>query len=364
VGFDQFRGNHATITQLREMLSHGRFPHAVMLSGPTGSGKYTLAQMLSKAMNCLDPQTTDGLPDFCGSCSNCSRIAQADDLDARVAEAVEAREGMRDVDKKETRILIQSHPEVVVVPPDPPQNLIKIGQVRKVIEGAQYKPVEAKHKIYVFSESRFMKEAANALLKLLEEPPPYATIFLLTENPGMLLPTIRSRCVSFSLHALPLDEIERDLAERRPEWNSRQRHLVARLSGGALGRAYKFDLATYATSRQDALLMLQTAAQGDDHSALFRATETYRAGADGGDKTDSLIRATYSLLEDLLYLRGDVEDLVRNIDIMVELKKLAGSVDFDWIRRATQGLGQVESGMRRNLLRNVSLDAFVATMER
>ena len=364
MGFDQFLGNQETVTQLREMLSHGRFPHAVLLSGPSGSGKYTLTQMLAKTMNCLDRQTINGLPDFCGICSNCTRIAQADDLDTRIAEAVEAREGMRDVDKKETRILIQSHPEVVVIPPDPPQNLIKIGQVRKVIEGAQYKPAEAKHKVYVFSESRFMKEAANALLKLLEEPPSYATIFLLAENPGMLLPTIRSRCVSFTLHALPPEEIERNLAERRPEWNSRQRILVARLSGGALGRAYKFNLETYAASRQDAILLLQSAVQGDDHSALFRVTETYRAGAEGGDKTDGLLRATYSLLEDLLYLRSDVEDLVRNIDILPDLKKLAGSVDFEWIRRATQGLGQVESGMRRNLLRNVSLDAFVTSLAR
>src|SRR5664279_1332544 len=81
---------------MREMLARNRFPHAVILSGSQGSGKYTLALMLAQTMNCLQqPADKDGLPDFCGSCSNCIRIAQARDLDARFAEAVEARENMR-----------------------------------------------------------------------------------------------------------------------------------------------------------------------------------------------------------------------------------------------------------------------------
>ena len=91
MGFADFHGNEEVVQRLREMLAHQRFPQAVILSGPTGSGKYTLALMLAKAMNCLSPTTTGGLPDFCGRCSNCLRIAQAEDLEARVAEAVEAR---------------------------------------------------------------------------------------------------------------------------------------------------------------------------------------------------------------------------------------------------------------------------------
>src|ERR1051325_1689206 len=100
---------------------------------------------------------------------------------------------MRETDKKETRILIQSHPEVMVIPPDPPQMLIKIGQVRRVIETIYFKPTEARRRVYIFTDSAFMKEAANSLLKVLEEPPEFATLFLLTTNPGELLPTLRSR---------------------------------------------------------------------------------------------------------------------------------------------------------------------------
>ena len=95
MGFSDFYGNADAVRQLRDMLARNRFPQAVILAGHAGSGKYTLALMLAKTMNCLAPLTTDGLPDFCGKCSNCVRIAQAEDLDARFAEAVEARDGMR-----------------------------------------------------------------------------------------------------------------------------------------------------------------------------------------------------------------------------------------------------------------------------
>src|SRR5436853_2063273 len=229
VSFRDFYGNHEVVTRLRQMLARDRFPHAVILAGPEGAGKYMLAPMLAKAMNCLQSAESDGLPDFCGVCSNCTRIAQADDLAARFAEAVEAREGLRETDKKETRILIQTHPEVMVIPPDPPQMLIKIGQVRRVIETIYYKPSEARRRVYIFTDSAFMKEAANSLLKILEEPPDFATLFLLTTNPGELLPTIRSRAITFSLEALPPKEIETYLAKHRPDWNAKQRALVARL---------------------------------------------------------------------------------------------------------------------------------------
>src|SRR5579872_2295137 len=104
--FSDFHGNTGVVRRLREMLAHRRFPQAVILAGAEGSGKYTLALMLAKAMNCLAPAITDGLPDFCGQCANCARIGLAEDLRARCAEAVEAREGLRETDKKETRIFI------------------------------------------------------------------------------------------------------------------------------------------------------------------------------------------------------------------------------------------------------------------
>src|SRR6202789_4217115 len=327
--FSDFHGNTETVHRLRDMLARERFPHAVILSGARGSGKYTLALMLAQALNCLAPTETDGLPDFCGQCANCRRIAQAADLDARFAEAVEAREGMRDADKKDTRLFVQTHPDVLVIPPDPPQMMIKVDQVRRVIETIYYRPGDARERVYIFTDSAFMKEAANSLLKVLEDPREFATIFLLTENAGELLPTIRSRSMVVTLNALPAEEIEQYLAKNRPDWNPKQRALLARLSEGAVGRARSFDLAAYTAARAHALAILNSALHASDHSELFKITETYRAGAEGREKTEKLLRALYSLLQDFTFLNSGTPELIRNTDIQSELKALAESADFE-----------------------------------
>src|SRR5712692_6453605 len=96
MGFSDFIGNESAITNLRQMLAHQRFPHAVIIAGAEGSGKYTLTQMIAKTMNCLQPPVGEALdnkplPDFCGVCANCQRIAEADALEARCAEPTRKR---------------------------------------------------------------------------------------------------------------------------------------------------------------------------------------------------------------------------------------------------------------------------------
>ena len=369
VGFDQFVGNEATVRHLREAIAGERMPPALILAGPRGAGKYTLALMLAQTMACLQKPATDGLPDFCGVCSNCTRIAVSLPLAERMSEAIAAREELREVDKKDTRILIQTHPDVVVIPPDPPQLLIKLGQVRSVVQRIYRLPADAPRAVYIFTSTAFMKEAANSLLKILEEPPAYAHILLLAENPGELLPTIRSRSSIFRLGALPPDQIEAVLAEQRKDWKPKQRALVARLAEGAIGQALGFDLEAYLASRQDALVILanatsEQASQDADYGALFRVTETYRAGAEGQQKTSALLHAFASLLEDLLLLRAGTGHLIRNIDLTSELTRISQTIDVTWIEGAVRGLDQVEQGMRRNLLRSLALDSFAVGMSR
>lgn len=352
-----------TVSRLRESVRIGHFPQALILAGPKGAGKYTLALMLARAVNCLNPTESDGLPDYCGRCRNCTRIGDATNLEEKVAEAIAAREDMREVDKRDTRILIQTHPDVLIVPPDPPQLLIKLGQVRQVIHVAWYRPpVESKRSFSIFTSSAFMKEAANSLLKVLEEPPAHTSLILLTENPQELLPTIRSRAIVHRLGALPATELESLLAVRRPELKAQERTLAARLAEGAVGRALTIDLATYLASRQDALVILRTALREPDYSVLFRATETYRAGADGQEKTLNLLRALSSLVEDLLLVIAGTPGLVRNVDLAAELERLAQDLTIDWVDGAARTLVQVEQGMRRNLLRSLSLDAMAVSL--
>jgi DNA polymerase-3 subunit delta' len=364
VSFRDFLGNDATVRYLRESIAADRLPHALILAGPRGAGKYTLAVMLAQAVNCLDPKITDGLPDYCGVCANCVRIGQAMDLDARVDEAIAAREELREVDKKETRILIQTHPDVLVIPPDPPQLLIKLGQVRTLVREIYRMPAEAKRAFYIFTSAAFMKEAANSLLKVLEEPPAHACIILLAENLGDLLPTIRSRGCIFRLGAVQVELLEKLLADRRTELRPAQRALVARLAQGAVGEALGFNLEAYQASRADALLILRNAVREPDFSALFRMTETYRAGAEGQEKTSDLLGAMLSVLEDLLLLQSGTPMLIRNVDLEKELAAMAEQVNLDWIETAERGVHQVRSGMRRNLLRSLSLDAFATGMMR
>jgi DNA polymerase-3 subunit delta' len=254
--------------------------------------------------------------------------------------------------------------------------MVKVDQVRRVIETIYYRPGEARERVYIFTDSAFMKEAANSLLKVLEEPPEFATIFLLTENVGELLPTIRSRSMVFTLAALSTEELERDLAVHRPEWKPAQRALAARLSEGAVGRARSFDIAAYTAARDHALAILKSAvfsssshggvspSQGGDHTELFKITESYRPGAEGREKIEALIRTLYSLLRDLAFIESGAAGLIRNTDIATDLKRMAEAVDFAWITNASDRLAEVERGMRRNLLRSLSLDAFAAALEK
>ncbi len=338
----------------------------MLISGPNGSGKYTLSLLLTMALLCerqpREPHPDGDLAGFCGECRNCVRITEAMDLPTLVEQAVAAREEMRDADKKDTRVLIQTHPDVLILPPDPPQLLVKLGQVRTLIGGIYSLPAEAKRRVYLFPSAAFMKEAANSLLKVLEEPPEYAHIILMAEHPGELLPTIRSRCAPVRLVALSATELEALLVERRPEWKSSQRALVARLAQGAAGRALSFDLNAYLTARADAMVLLRSAITDSEHSDLFRMTETYRAGAEGQQKTQAMLAALAGVLEDLLLLRSGAAGRLRNIDLLRELETLADSVSFAWLENAVHGLDAVHSGMRRNLLRSLSLDAFAESL--
>jgi DNA polymerase-3 subunit delta' len=366
--FSEFLGNAAVVDNLRAAIAGGRLPHSLVIAGARGSGKYTLALMLTMALECqLQPRElgSEGreLASFCGHCRNCTRIMESADLATRVDEAVAVREEMRETDKKDTRVLVQTHPDVLVVPPDPPQLMIKLGQIRTVIHRAQYLPTEAPAKVFIITASSFMKEAANSLLKVLEEPPPYVHLILLTENPGELLPTIRSRCAFARLGALPPEEIAELLATRRPEWSRTDRELIGRLSDGAAGRALAFNLQEYAAARADAFALLAGLERTNDHSSLFRTTETYRSGAEGQVKTAALLRALASLIEDVLMLQSGAAERVRNVDRHKDLERIAQTVSFEWIESAMRAVDAAHTGMRRNLLRSLSLDALALQLE-
>jgi len=113
-----------------------------------------------------------------------------------------------------------------------------------------------------------------------------------------------------------------------------------------------------------ASFIISNATEESDYGALFRVTETYRAGAEGQQKTSALLHAFASLLEDLLLLHAGTGHLIRNIDLQTELTRMSQTIDVGWIETAVRALDQVEQGMRRNLLRSLSLDSFAAGLSR
>ena len=161
-------GNEAVGLQLssREELSH-----AYILSGPPGSGKHALSMLLAQAMVC----TSQG-PRPCLTCNACHKVQAG------------------------------IHPDVVHTAPGEGKRDIVVDQIRSLRSDAYIRPNEASRKVYIIDDAPSMNPSAqNALLKVLEEGPPYAAFLLLADNAGMLLPTIRSRCEILSLVPPPGD---------------------------------------------------------------------------------------------------------------------------------------------------------------
>lgn len=201
MNFQELAGNEALKEQLSAQARGRGLSHAYLISGPAGSGKRTLARILSAAMVC-----TGAGEKPCGSCPACKKA------------------------------LAGIHPDVIAVGEDGKD--ISVGQARLARSDAYIRPNEGERKVYLFHSAQDMTTAAqNALLKLLEEGPSYAAFLLLTENPGSLLTTIRSRCEALALTPVSAAEAEYYLARRFPRLSREQRHAAARRCGGLLGRA-------------------------------------------------------------------------------------------------------------------------------
>ena len=201
MNLDALAGNTALKEQLSAQEKGRGLSHAYLISGPAGSGKRTLARLLSAAMMCVG-----GGEKPCGSCPACKKVFGG------------------------------IHPDVIQVGDDGKD--ITVAQARQARSDAYIRPNEGERKVYLFHNAQNMNPAAqNALLKLLEEGPAYAAFLLLTENPGSVLSTIRSRCEGAALTPVTAAEAEYELARRFPQLPRDQRHAAARRCGGLLGQA-------------------------------------------------------------------------------------------------------------------------------
>jgi len=175
--FDKILGQTRPLTILRRMLDAGRIPHACMFTGIAGIGKYTTAKAFAKALNCSEHSS-----DFCDTCTPCKKINS------------------------------DIHPDITVIEPE--KNIIKIDQIRRLQQSIAFSPLEANWRIVIIDQAESMnKEAANCLLKTLEEPPPATVLILTVNSTSKILPTILSRCQKIAFIPLTKNDMQAVLAQ-------------------------------------------------------------------------------------------------------------------------------------------------------
>jgi len=363
MGFDEFLGNERIVSALCGMLRRERVPSAILFSGPRGIGKYTLARMFAQAANC--ERLKD---DFCGQCASCLRMAAFDDPEPLIEAGLAERGESADASTVERMpLLLEPHPDVWLIVPDPvrlrtpvARPMIRVGQLRAVQRAAYFKP-EGRRRIFILDGADTMRWTdADLLLKILEEPPESATLIVLAPTPDSLLQTVRSRCLQFHFAPVPMEQVEAFLKQHGMAKPS-ERKLAAQLSCGSPGMALAVDLEESARLRRSLLHLLEQAVAGERYDEIFAVTA--QLAKQEKESFENVLDLLYSLLTDLLELsQGSNSSLPRNPDLHRDVQILSQKVSLHWVVRATQGLDHLESRLRRNVGRQLGLDALLSSL--
>lgn len=363
MGLSEFLGNERIVAALRGALRSQRVPHALLFTGPRGVGKFTLARMFAQAANC--ERLTD---DFCGECATCQRISLLADTQTLLEQGlVERGESADAATVERVPLILQSHPDVWALVPDPvrlkspvARPMLRVGQLRAVQRAAYFQPM-GRRRVFILDGAETMHyNVSNVFLKILEEPPGSATLILTAPSPYALLPTIVSRCLQFHFAPLPQTSVEKILKEKTDR-KPAEIKLAAQLAEGSPGLAIEMDVNAAAERRRSALQILERAAQGQGFGQLFTATAALAKDRDSS--FEDQIGVFYGLLTDLLELTSKVQEpVLRNAPLAKELDSLSKFVDSAWVLRAIAGFDELYSGARRNLNRQLGLDALAASL--
>jgi DNA polymerase-3 subunit delta' len=363
MGFAEFLGNERIVAALRGALRTERVPHALLFTGPRGVGKFTLARMFAQAANC--ERLTD---DFCGECNTCQRISLLADPQTLIAQGLAERGESADAATVERLpLILQSHPDVWALVPDPvrlktpvARPMLRVGQLRAVQRAAYFQPM-GRRRVFILDAADTMRwDVANVFLKILEEPPGSATLILTAPSPYALLPTIVSRCLQFHFAPLPPADVEKILQDKTDRTPA-ERKIAAQLAEGSPGLAIEMNIEQAQQQRRNALRILERAARGEGFAQLF--ADTAALAKDRESSFEEQISVFYGLLSDLLELTSRVnQPTLRNIPLVKELTVLANSVNVSWVMRAISGFDELHAGARRNLNRQLGLDALAASL--
>lgn len=263
--FDTVVGQKHIVQTLQNALKNNKMSHAYLFCGPRGTGKTTVAKLVAKSVNCLNPEKAP-----CNECEHCRTIQNG------------------------------THPDVIEI--DAASNN-GVDEIRDLIEKVKYAPLQAKYKVYIIDEVHMLSQGAfNALLKTLEEPPAHVIFILATTEPHKVLPTIISRCQRYDFVRVSMKEIqeriEKVLKTEKIEFESEATRLISQLADGGV---------------RDALSILeQCIAYGGKHLTTQHVNDIY-----GIATTQDKLRLLDAVInKDVAYLMNEVEEITqKNIDI-------------------------------------------------
>lgn len=320
-------GHEWAVDMLRRHVTRGDLRHAYLFSGPPGLGRRTLALRLAQALNCERPVA---LGEPCFNCRTCKQIEAMQHPDLNIIQAMDdgvAKEG----------------------------GTLRVDQIREVQRTLNLKPYQSQYRVAVFLRFQEANDnAANALLKTLEEAPAHAILILTADTPEQLLPTINSRCEILRLRPLPIEAVTADLIERGLDED--RARLLAHISGGRPGFARKLvEDVTVLEKREERLNDLQTLLPAARVEKFSYAEKL----AKDKDAMRQTILVWLSYWRDVLLRVAGAESPLINIDRNMEIEFLAGRLDLSTARKVVSAheetLEKIERNVNARLLAEILL---------
>jgi DNA polymerase-3 subunit delta' len=334
--FENFWGNRSVQTTLESMIGRDRIPQTLLFAGVEGLGKATLARRFAALLL--------GSPE---------KIERDDlNLDENLS-LIATREKLPPDKRNDDPLLFASHPDFLTFPPDGPLRQLSIAQMRLLKERAQYKPLHGDRRVFLIDQAdRANEQAANSLLKILEEPPDHLILIMTANNVYDLLPTIRSRSVQLNFSPLTNEEMQ-SFARARGLQNAERR--IA-LSSGSPGLAASLDIGLFEKRRSAMLAFLKIGAGISPYSAWLPISVAF--GRSKSEKLEIYLKLLYDLLRDLTVLR-ESGAAIRNADLRNDLDALAARVSRAWLIEAVKGVDEIAALMRRNIQKQIALDGLL-----
>ena len=329
-------GHDKAVNVLKRSLESGRLSHAYLLAGPRHVGKMTLAMDLARAVNCLEDQPP------CGQCSQCARIDRLLHADVQVVsvETDKSSEGRGRV-------------------------LIGIDQVREVQREASLKPYEGSCRVFIFDGAEHLsEEAANSLLKTLEEPPDQVVLLLLTTAASALLPTLVSRCQVLDLRPVPSSLIAREL-EARHELDGARADEIARLSNGRPGWAINVvDTPELIEALSEKLEAFANVVRGGLEERFAYAASLASSTARDRDVGRQELDAWLTWWRDILLISHQVPEFVIHPSDLERLQSVAGALSSVQVARAIGAVRETMEHLERNVNPRLALEGLMLVLPR